>query len=76
MTDRVYDRVPLSLEVEYRTAGAFLVAYTSNLSKGGLFIDTDAPLGTGTELLLRFTIPGAGPIEVRGVAAWVRPEPM
>ena len=28
MTDRVYDRVPLSIEVEYRTAGAFLVAYT------------------------------------------------
>jgi len=76
LTDRVYDRVPLNLEVEYRTAGAFLVAYTSNLSKGGLFIDTEAPLDTGTELLLRFTIPGAGPIEVRGVVAWVRPEPV
>lgn len=76
MTDRVYDRVPLSIEVEYRTAGAFLVAYTSNLSKGGLFIETEKPLLVGTELVLRFTIPDVGPIEVRGSVAWVRPEPM
>jgi len=76
VTDRVHDRIPLSLEVEYRTAGAFLVAYTSNLSKGGLFIETDTPLVIGTELMLRFTIPGSGPIEVRGNVAWVRPELM
>ena len=76
MTDRVHDRIPLSLEVEYRTAGAFLVAYTSNLSTGGLFIETETPLLVGTELMLRFTIPGAGPIEVRGSVAWERPEQM
>jgi uncharacterized protein (TIGR02266 family) len=73
VTERVHDRVPLFLEVEYRTAGAFLVAYSSNLSKGGLFIDTERPLPVGTELGLRFAIPGSGKIEVRGVVAWVRP---
>lgn len=73
MTDRVHDRIPLSLEVLYRTAGAFLVSYTSNLSKGGLFIETDRPLAVGTDLLLRFTIPEHGPIEVTGVVAWIRP---
>jgi uncharacterized protein (TIGR02266 family) len=72
--DRVHDRVPLSLEVEYRTVGAFLVAFTSNLSKGGLFIETERPLVVGTDLILRFNIPGAGPIEVRGSVAWVRTE--
>jgi uncharacterized protein (TIGR02266 family) len=76
VTDRVYDRVPLSIEVEYRTAGAFLVAYTSNLSKGGLFIETEKPLLVGTQLVLRFTIPDVGPIEVQGSVAWVRPEAM
>jgi uncharacterized protein (TIGR02266 family) len=75
MTDRVYDRIPLSLQVEYRTAGAFLVAYTSNLSKGGLFIETDSPLAVGTELSLSFAIPSAGPIQVRAVVAWIRPAP-
>jgi uncharacterized protein (TIGR02266 family) len=51
------------------------VAYTSNLSKGGLFIETETPLPVGAELVLRFTIPGAElPIEVGGVVAWLRPE--
>jgi type IV pilus assembly protein PilZ len=78
VTDRVYDRIPLAFEVEYRTAGAFLVAYTANLSKGGLFIETDKPLSIGTELVLRFSIPTSAntePIEVPGTVAWVRPVP-
>ncbi len=75
MTDRVHDRIPLCLEVEYRTAGAFLVAYSSNLSKGGLFIESDPPLAVGTDLLLRFNVPDSGPIEVRGHVAWIRPTP-
>jgi uncharacterized protein (TIGR02266 family) len=72
VSDRVYDRIAISLEVEYRTAGAFLVSYTANLSKGGLFIETLRPLTIGTELLLKFSIPGQGAIEVRGVVAWTR----
>jgi type IV pilus assembly protein PilZ len=73
LSDRVFDRIPLALEVEYRTAGAFLVAYTANLSKGGLFIETERPLAAGTDLMLRFSIPDHGPIEVRGLVAWIRP---
>src|SRR5262245_9863211 len=75
MTDRVFDRIPLSLEVEYRTAGAFLVAYTSNLSKGGLFIETDRPAPVGTALMLSFTIPSGERLQVRAAVAWVRPQP-
>jgi uncharacterized protein (TIGR02266 family) len=75
MTDRVFDRIPLSLEVEYRTAGAFLVAYTSNLSKGGLFIETDRPAPVGTALMLSFTIPSGEKLQVRAAVAWVRPQP-
>jgi type IV pilus assembly protein PilZ len=75
LSDRLFDRVPVSFEVEYRTAGAFLVAYTANLSKGGLFIETPRPLAVGTELLLRFTVPDSDRIEVRGHVAWVRATP-
>lgn len=74
LSDRVHERAPLCVEVEYRTAGAFLVAFTSNLSKGGLFIETDRPTPIGTELVLRFSIPGVGPIEVRGSVVWIRPD--
>ncbi len=72
--DRVYERVPLAIEVEYRTAGAFLVSYSSNLSKGGIFLDTPSPAAEGTELTLRFTIPPSEVIEVRGRVKWVRPQ--
>lgn len=73
MSDRQYERVPLGLEVEFRTAGAFLVAYSSNLSKGGMFLETGDPLPIGTELTLRFAVPGEGSsLEVRGVVAWVQ----
>src|SRR5262249_37753275 len=72
--DRVYERVPLAIEVEYRTAGAFLVSYSSNLSKGGVFLDTPSPAPEGTELTLRFTIPPSEVIEVRGRVKWVRPD--
>lgn len=61
------------MEVEYRTAGAFLVAYSVNLSKGGIFVETTSPMPIGTVLTMRFSVPAAGTIEVTGVVAWIRP---
>jgi uncharacterized protein (TIGR02266 family) len=72
MNDRRYSRVPISVEVAYRTAGAFLVSYSVNLSKGGIFIETPAPQPVGERVSLRFEVPGAGAIEINGVVAWVR----
>jgi type IV pilus assembly protein PilZ len=72
-SDRQHERIGLALEVSYRTAGAFLVSYSVNLSKGGIFLETNTPLPIGTELGLRFNVPGVdGTIDVRGVVAWVR----
>ena len=65
-------RVPIPLEVEYRTAGAFLVSYSVNLSKGGIFIETNTPLEPGSTSARSFDVPGAGTLEVEGVVAWVR----
>jgi uncharacterized protein (TIGR02266 family) len=75
LSDRFYDRIPFSVEVEYRTASSFLVAYSANLSKGGIFLETPAPLAIGTELALKFTVPRFGTVEVRGLVCWVRPIP-
>ena len=60
------------MEVEYRTAGAFLVSYSVNLSKGGIFIETSSPLPVGSQLELAFEVPGAGALQANGVVAWVR----
>ena len=70
---RRFDRAPLSLEVHYRTQGSFLVSYSVNLSKGGLFLETQDLLPVGTELTVRFAIPGAEqPVETMGKVMWVR----
>ncbi|HEY1586593.1 MAG TPA: TIGR02266 family protein [Polyangia bacterium] len=72
MADRRQPRLPISLEVAYRTAGAFLVSYSINLSKGGIFLETSQPLPIGEHVSLRFDVPGVGPLEVNGAVAWVR----
>ena len=45
--DRRQPRLPIQLKVAYRTTGAFLVAYSVNLSKGGIFLETPTPLEVG-----------------------------
>src|SRR5215472_18732072 len=72
MADRRQPRLPITLEVSYRTAGAFLVSYSMNLSKGGIFLETQTPLEPGEHVSLKFDVPGEGPLEVEGVVAWVR----
>jgi len=70
---RRFHRAPVSLEVHYRTKGSFLVSYSLNLSKGGLFLETTDLFPVGTELTVRFSIPGAE-IQIETVARvmWVR----
>jgi uncharacterized protein (TIGR02266 family) len=72
MADRRQPRLPISLEVAYRTAGAFLVSYSINLSKGGIFLETATPLEIGEKVSLSFDVPGVGPLAVEGSVAWVR----
>jgi type IV pilus assembly protein PilZ len=70
--DRRQQRINISLKVQYRTAGAFLVSYSVNLSKGGIFLETSSPLEIGERIALAFEVPGAGQMQAEGVVAWVR----
>jgi uncharacterized protein (TIGR02266 family) len=65
-------RLPAKLAVSYRTQGAFLVAYSVNLSKGGIFLESPSPLPVGTEVTLQLDVADAGVIELIGQVAWVR----
>ena len=69
---REHDRMPYSVEVDFRTASSFLVAYSVNLSRGGLFLETDADIPTGALLTVDLQIPNAGVVPVNGVVAWRR----
>ena len=72
MPEREYERMPYSVQVEFRTASSFLVAYSVNLSRGGMFIETDADLPIGVMLTLDLQVPGAGLLHLIGVIAWRR----
>ena len=70
---RQHRRVRLPVAVSYRTAGGFLVAYSVNLSKGGLFIEAP-PLPVGTQVHVELELPGGRAVGIEGAVAWVRRE--
>lgn len=64
--------MPYAVQVEFRTASSFLVAYSVNLSRGGLFLETDADIPTGIETEVTMHVPGVDPVALLGVVAWRR----
>ncbi|MDH3975849.1 MAG: TIGR02266 family protein [Deltaproteobacteria bacterium] len=54
---RKSERLPITLEVNFKTELEFLNSKTRNISAGGMFIRTFYPLPEGTELNVRFSIP-------------------
>lgn len=71
---RLDPRLPFTLRVAFPDR-AGLIAASENLSKGGLFVQTDAPLGLGARVRVSLSFPGLlDPVEVRGVVTWARPQ--
>lgn len=64
--------MPYTVQVEFRTASSFLVAYSVNLSRGGLFLETDADIPTGAAMTLDFNVPNAGTASLNGIVMWRR----
>jgi type IV pilus assembly protein PilZ len=50
-------RVRHSLPVVYRTISGFLTDWTTNISRGGLFLRTEEPLPVGTRVKLLLSLP-------------------
>lgn len=69
---RQHDRAPYGMRVEFRTASSFLVAYAVNISRGGIFLETDEQLPIGSEITLQLSIPGAQSVQVSGEVTWHR----
>lgn len=72
MSDREHDRMPYAVQVEFRTASSFLVAYSMNLSRGGMFLETTEDIPTGAPIEVALQIPGAHPISLTGIVTWRR----
>jgi uncharacterized protein (TIGR02266 family) len=72
MSDREHVRIPYTVQVEFRTASSFLVAYSVNLSRGGLFLETDHEVDVGAPIALEMTVPSVGSVLLGGLVAWRR----
>lgn len=72
--DRRYQRrLPIRINVAYEDMEDFLTDYTANLSIGGMFIETEDPLGVGTHFRLRFTVPNRpAPIDTIAEVRWAQ----
>ena len=75
MGERVYDRVPICMRVQFRNASSFLVAYTVNLSRGGVFLETEEAFTVGSQIALQLEVPQAGPVLLNGHVTWRREQP-
>ncbi len=69
------NRLQHELAVAYRSVGGFLSDWATNISRGGLFINTRTPLPVGTVVKLLIQLPGAAaPVDLVGrvarVAEW------
>jgi uncharacterized protein (TIGR02266 family) len=63
-------RCPLFVEVEVRDRTGVYFYRARNISSGGVFIDAPVPLEEGTEVTLRFRLPGGSEVSVDGLVVW------
>jgi uncharacterized protein (TIGR02266 family) len=60
---RLHHEIP----VAYRSVGSFLTDWATNISRGGLFINTRKPLPVGTSVRILVQLPGASfPFQLGG----------
>ena len=64
---RQSDRLHHELLVAYRTVDGFITDWATNISKGGIFINTRNPLAVGTMVRLIISLPDAAfPFDLTG----------
>ena len=72
ITSREEQRVKKTLSLSYKDHESFISAYSSNISKGGLFIKTSNPLPEGESFILKLKLPGLDDvIKINCTVSWV-----
>jgi len=66
-------RATKSLSLTFKDRQAFVKAYATNISSGGLFIKTERPLPQGEQFLLKLQLPDvADPLKISCEVMWAR----
>ena len=70
---RRFHRTNLLVRIEYSTLDEIFSEFTRDINEGGLFIETEKPSPPGTEVAMRFNLPGnSEPVHTVGLVMWVR----
>ena len=70
---RKYPRKGYKLKIGLNTQHNFYTGFTGNISEGGVFIATEAPLEIGSVVSLSFKLPNApNEINVDGEVRWIK----
>ena len=70
---RRFERTDLVVRVEYSTVDEIFSEFTRDINEGGLFIETGKPRPAGTEVAMRFNLPGnQEPLQTIGRVVWLR----
>jgi uncharacterized protein (TIGR02266 family) len=68
---REAERLPIDLRVVYQRLETFMQDYTTNFSRGGMFIKSIHPLVEGTRCRFKIDLPGFDePLELLGEVTW------
>ena len=67
---RRYPRVPYGQRGWFEAGAITLYAAVANISEGGLFVRTRAPLALGTRAQVRFPIGASGEVEAVAEVVW------
>ncbi|MFO0682404.1 MAG: TIGR02266 family protein [Sandaracinus sp.] len=69
---RTAERLELTADIGLHSATQFFTGLSGDISRGGLFVATWAPLPLGTEVTVSFVLPGGHPITAPGLVTWIR----
>ncbi|HEX7124905.1 MAG TPA: PilZ domain-containing protein [Thermodesulfobacteriota bacterium] len=69
-------RVPAGVEVAFTVGNRERSGRVANLSRGGLYLETDNPSPVGTKLTIRFALPAfSNTIHANGIVTWLNDAP-
>jgi uncharacterized protein (TIGR02266 family) len=66
------NRAPVRIQIEYGDGGPFFSAQSLNISRGGVFLQTEYLLAPGRAVLLNFNLPEGPRVSTRGQVIWTR----
>jgi len=67
-------RIPVYLRVDFQSKEQFGRAYISNLGEGGVSIESEFPLNTGSVVLIKIYLNNKSQLEVKGRVVWLSQE--